>query len=245
MNLEHNLNQLLEEAGLAENHSRLEQLCGDFCRHNVFDHFLLYGCVFTSLLTPPSYIIHSPGKAARLKNKGLREIIHDCLITSTPLVTGNIATDSIIHNSIFNVKRIPHSKSLSICFPVHFPQGKFAMLYISTSLDKQAVDDKVINCLAGGHQFARAAGGSIIRLLETELNNKPPYLSQREKECLLMASEGATPRAISEAMGLSSHTIIFYLKKAREKLHSKNIQSAVGRAILSGDISTRIGSEKN
>lgn len=240
-----NINKQLENIQASANHPQLEQACKLFCQQHGFEHYLLYGSVFTNLLSPISCVIHSPGKAGRIKNNDIKEIINAAISKNTPVVSGNIDKTSPIYRSIFNVNRQTRSRLLSISFPVHFPHGKFALLYLATNTNKEEINNKVINTLSNGHQFAQEAGDKIIRILESRLDDRPPYLSVRESECLLLASDGATPRDISEQLGLSSHTVIYYLKTARQKLHTKNIQGAISKALLSGDISIQAGSEKD
>ena len=234
-----------KETEVMFNHSRLERACEIFCQQHGFEHYLLYGTIFTHLLSPLTYTVHSPGTAARIKKQSLHKIINDSITSSTPVVVGNIDKTSPLHRSVTNIHRHAASKLLSITFPVHFPQGKFAFLHIAGNIPKDEINDRVINTLAAGNHFAQTVGTSITHLLESKLGERPPYLSARERECLLLSSDGATPLGISKQLGLSTHTIIYYLKTARQKLHSKNIQGAVCKALLSGDVGMQIVSEKD
>jgi len=235
---------IIHEIQQSDTREQIEYYCHAFCRYLGFENFLLFGSIFTSLISPPSYVISSPDRSVRNKRRQLENIFQACMNSSTPIVTGNIDKDSLLYNSLIKTCRTPATKNMGISFPVHFPLGKLAFLHISTPVEKQEIEEKTLAALAPGNLFAREASSSILHLLECELENKPPFLSQREKECLLLASDGETPGKIGEHVGLSAHTVIFHLKKAREKLNSKNIQGAVSKAMLSGDVVTRIGSEK-
>lgn len=235
---------IINEIRQSDSREQIGYYCSAFCQRIGFEQYILFGSIFTRLLSPPGYVISSPDSTIRNKKRQLETITLACKNSSTPIVQGNIDKHSILYNSLIKTCRTPSAKKLSISFPVHFPLGKLAFLHISTPAKKQDIEAKVLSALAPGNLFAREASTSILHLLECELENKPPYLSPREKECLLRASDGATPQQIAEQVDLSFHTVIFHLKKARDKLKTKNIQGAVGKAMLRGDIVTQIGSEK-
>ncbi|AFT69225.1 LuxR-like protein [Alloalcanivorax dieselolei B5] len=58
-------------------------------------------------------------------------------------------------------------------------------------------------------------------------------LTQRERECLLWASEGKTNAEIGALLGISERTVVYHVHHACEKLHARNRQHAVTKAILS------------
>lgn len=244
MATESSFDDIVNKMQQSDTREQIQHQCREFCRHIGFDHYLLFGSIFTSMLSPPCYVLNSPGVATRNKKHHLDNIIRTCINSATPVITGNIDKQSNLYNSLFVMCRVPSSRELAISFPVHFPTGKFAFLHVFTKIKKQDIHEKVMMTLAPGNLFAREAGAALLRQLECDLENNPPYLSQREKECLLLASDGASPRQIGNQVGLSPHTVIFHLKRAREKLQAKNIQGAVSKAMLRGDIGTRIGSEK-
>ena len=245
MSIISSFNNIISNMQQACTREQIEYCCTAFCEHAGFDHYLLYGSVFSSLLSPPSYIFGDLGKTVPNKKRQLQKITQACMDSSTPIITGNFSKDSILDNSLIHPLSSPLKNQLAINFPVHFPMGKFAYLHISTNTDKVNDDEKIISTLASGNLFAKQAGTAILNLLESDLENKPPYLNGREKECLLLAADGSTPQQIGKLVGLSHHTVTFHLGKAREKLATKNIPGAVSKAILRGDVKTIIGSEHN
>ena len=238
------LDNIINGIKQSDSREQIQHYCNQFCQHVDFKHFMLFGSIFTSMVAPPSYVIASPDKTFRNKKRQLEAIVLSCKDTFTPVITGNIDPQSFLSNSLFRTYSVSAAKQLSISFPVHFPAGKFAVLHLATPIKKQDIENKVLSSLAFGNLFAHEAGKSILHFLENELENKPPYLNQREKECLLLASDGKAPSQIGRQVGLSAHTVTFHLKKAREKLHSKNIQGAVSKAMLRGDVRTQISSGK-
>lgn len=239
------LDEIISEIQLSDNREQIEYYCNAFCQHVGFKHYVLFGSIFTSMVSSPSYIICSPDKTIRNKKRQLETMTKLCINSCTPVITGNIDKQSILYNSLFKVYRMPAAKNLSISFPVHYPLGKLAFLNIYTPTIKQDVEQKVLSTLVVGNQFARAAATSILHLLDCELEEKLANLNLREKECLLLASDGARPQEIARQIDLSCHTVIYHLKRARDKLETKNIQAAISKAMLRGDITIQIGSEKN
>jgi len=61
-------------------------------------------------------------------------------------------------------------------------------------------------------------------------------LTQREKECLLWATEGKTTWETSRILRISERTVTFHLQNVQGKLGVSNRQQAVARAVSLGII---------
>jgi LuxR family transcriptional activator of conjugal transfer of Ti plasmids len=59
----------------------------------------------------------------------------------------------------------------------------------------------------------------------------PPFLTQREIQCLIWAAKGKTMSETAEITGLSRRTVLFHLENARVKLGASNITNAVAIAV--------------
>jgi len=59
-------------------------------------------------------------------------------------------------------------------------------------------------------------------------------LTEREREVLMLVSEGATNREIAARLVISEHTVSFHVRNILAKLHLKNRAQAVAYAIRSG-----------
>lgn len=57
-------------------------------------------------------------------------------------------------------------------------------------------------------------------------------LNNRERECLVWASEGNTNKEIGKRLGITERTVVYHIGNACRKLHARNRQHAVTRAIL-------------
>lgn len=221
----------------------IEECCEAFCSYAKFDNYLVFGSIFTSLVSPPHCLFGNTKGSRKSHLTQIETIKNHCISKTTPVINGNFEQSSLIPGGLIKT-RTNRSKKVSITFPIHFPMGKFAFLHISAIMSQQNSEEQILSILAPANLFAREVGNSTLRLLESKLESKSPYLSTREKECLLMATDGTTPKRIAEKMGLSPHTVIYHLKKAREKLKRKNIQGAISKAMLLGDIKVMVDSEK-
>ena len=61
-----------------------------------------------------------------------------------------------------------------------------------------------------------------------------PELTEREREVLMLVSEGATNREIAGRLVISEHTVSFHVSHILAKLHLKNRAQAAAYAIRSG-----------
>ena len=61
-------------------------------------------------------------------------------------------------------------------------------------------------------------------------------LSDREKECLVWASEGKTSWEIATIHGISERTVNFHLNQVTNKTDSRNRNQAIAKSISSGII---------
>lgn len=57
-------------------------------------------------------------------------------------------------------------------------------------------------------------------------------LSAREKQCLALASNGHTAKAIAEHLGIAERTVLFHFANAVQKLGAKNRQHAITEALM-------------
>ena len=65
-------------------------------------------------------------------------------------------------------------------------------------------------------------------------------ITNREKECLLWASEGKTAWEISQILAISERTVLFHLNNVSKKLGGTNRQHTVAKALLMGAIKFQI-----
>ena len=59
-------------------------------------------------------------------------------------------------------------------------------------------------------------------------------LSEREREVLQLSAKGLTRQEVADRLGISQYTVTDYIKRSFEKLHVRNLPSAVSEAIRRG-----------
>ncbi len=67
-------------------------------------------------------------------------------------------------------------------------------------------------------------------------SSAPASVSERERECLLWASEGKTTEEIATIVGVAANTVNSYVNSAARKLAARNRAMAIANAIRSGVI---------
>ncbi|MDH5408196.1 MAG: LuxR family transcriptional regulator [Gammaproteobacteria bacterium] len=222
----------------------ISHLCQQYCDYIGFDYFVLFGTVFHTLINPPSSTLSNMTTSIRSHQVDIDLLIKERIKHSTPVVSAQLDKSSPLHSFIPNPDPILIDNHISISFPVHFPSGRYALFHLLTETEGEEYNDLIMDVLVSGNIFAREAGTAIIRTLEYNLDNEPLYLSQREKECLLLASDGLNPKTIATELGLSTHTVMFHLKKSRKKLDCKNLQGAISKAMMSGDVTAALDTER-
>lgn len=235
---------IIKKAKSAIDEEQIKTTCEQFCNYIGFDQYMVFGSIFLTMVDPPRLILSNANKKTRLKPGDFEQLIQNSVNHSTPIISANLQKDSPLNTSMLNIKRNRSKNNIGISFPVHFPSGRFALLHVTTQADGKDYSDLIMTVMVSGNLFSREIGTSLLRILEYDLGNEVPYLSVREKECLLLASDGLTPLKISKKLGLSTHTVLFHLKKARKKLTSKNLQGAISKALMSGDVTALIDSER-
>ncbi len=63
-----------------------------------------------------------------------------------------------------------------------------------------------------------------------------PLLSDRERACLALASDGLTNAEIGTTLGVSDRTAIYHITNACRKMGARNRQQAITRALLTGQL---------
>jgi len=97
-----------------------------------------------------------------------------------------------------------------------------------------------------GLMLASYAHNAVQRILRAESDtapqqpaqDKPPALTPRQRECLLLAATGSTALQIAGALSISERAVAFHLTHARQRLGVKNSRQAYAKALSMGLISS-------
>lgn len=121
-----------------------------------------------------------------------------------------------------------------ITVPVHGPAQAFATLNIATRAKTSEFAEMWAQHRHVLHLIALHSHEAIVQKVLSEAEQGPIQLAPRERECLLWAARGKTAWEISVVLGLSEHTVIYYLKSAARKLNVHTKVHAVVKALLLG-----------
>lgn len=116
-------------------------------------------------------------------------------------------------------------------YPLRVQAGRnrYFVLFSSERLDR--IDQ---GALAGAQMRCCYALSQIPEMLRAAVAQDP--LSDRERECLLWASEGKTTDEVAVILGVSANTVNSYVTHAIQKLSASNRAMAIATAIRSGII---------
>ncbi|WP_198586008.1 helix-turn-helix transcriptional regulator [Pararhizobium haloflavum] len=113
-------------------------------------------------------------------------------------------------------------------FPVHDPAFGSGAIGFSGNRDALSASEMASLQILSIHVFDR-----LVQLQAAAAGDRPK-LSVRERECLLWTAEGKTSFEIGKIIGISEHTVNYYLTTASGKLNSTNRVQAVAVALRSG-----------
>lgn len=231
-------NDFLANARSCKNWQDIQDNGTDFISQSGFRHFFILGSFFNNYSTPFTRVLTNYCNNPRYRRSPaihdmLAEVIDFSMQSASPVIRGKLRNDRPYNRNLpAGIKHVQkNDRHSSISFPVHFPAGRFALLHLGTHT-RQQIDYETV--MTQGYQYALAICSQFINLLD---NPFPALcLSDRERSCLLYASDGISPRLMSIQLGLSQHTIQYYLKNARRKLHSRNMRHAVSHALCQGEV---------
>ena len=128
-----------------------------------------------------------------------------------------------------------------IIFPTHAPAGQWSALTLIKTQGGVEAERAILETMAEAHLLAayvhEAAARIIRRRLDSSLSIQPGpelALSERERQCLVLAARGKTAAEIGKSLDISERTVTFHLTTARRKLGTASSPHAVVRAVSLG-----------
>lgn len=243
------LNELIDSLSQIKTVEDLHATCSAFCEQFGFDRFLYGARLPTSFIKP--YFIFISGYPSewwsRYKSQGymlVDPLVAHCEKHVTPICWDAIhpqeKESETIRSFLGEAREFGLNSGAS--FPVHTPQGEFAMFNLCSSRDPSRARSDILASLPFAHMFSAYLHESVRRVANEEaVPLKKVSLSGREKECLLWTAEGKTTWETSQILKVSERTVVFHLQNAAEKLGVYNRQHAVARAVSLGIITPRLG----
>lgn len=129
-----------------------------------------------------------------------------------------------------------------VILPTHAPAGQWSALTLIKTQGGVEAEHAILETMAEAHLLAayvhEAAARIIRRRLDSSLSVPQPApdlaLSERERQCLVLAARGKTAAEIGKSLDISERTVTFHLTNARRKLGTASSPHAVVRAVSLG-----------
>ncbi|MHB8743465.1 MAG: helix-turn-helix transcriptional regulator [Sulfuricaulis sp.] len=232
----HELIDLLSKANTVED---IHTLCSVLCHQFGFDQFQ-YGTRIPTSSNVPNYIFISSYKdewRTRYFAKAYMSIdpvVGHCISHITPFPWKQIAplerNDKIVRDFMGEAREFGLNSGVS--FPVHTPQGDFAIFSVASKLGPEYTRTRVREVTPSTHFFTSCLHENVRKVFQQQVAPlKTASLTERERECLLWVTEDKTTWDTSEILGVSEHIVISHLQDACKKLKVFDLKQAVARAI--------------
>ncbi len=228
--------QLLHCATVEELHAATGRAVQDLG----YEHFLYAVQVNTSLTRPYQFIFSGFPKdwRAHYNERGYQGIdptIRHCMQRVVPMVWDDrhfAGREAARMRGEAREFGLVNGASLA----VHGSRGELAMLSLTNSPRSAAARQAVTRSLGEAQLLACYLHEAVqeIVLSKEVLPLKRAKLTERERECLLWASEGKTSWETATILNVSERTVVFHVQNAARKMGATNRRQAVARALTMG-----------
>jgi len=236
--------ELIDAVSRADTVDCLHAICAKVCQEHGFDRFIYGARIPTSFVKPYFIFISGYPREWRDHYTANNYMVIDptvqyCAQNITPM---SWERGALMQSESTEIRRFMSEASdfginSGVSFPVHTAQGDFAMLSFASEQPRQPGAVCIERVLPLGQLFTAYLHEAVRRVFDSEvLALSRIDLTQREKECLLWATEGKTTWETSQILKISERTVTFHLQNAQGKLGVNNRQQAVARAVSLGII---------
>lgn len=227
----------------ADSVDRLHAICAGVCREHGFDRFIYGARIPTSFVKPYFIFISGYPREWREHYTASNYMVVDPTVQyCSQNITPMIWDDGLLKSESTEIRRFMSEArdfgiNCGVSFPVHTAQGDFAMLSFASEKLENPAASCIQRVLPLGQLFTAYLHEAVRRIFDSDvLALSKVELTQREKECLLWATEGKTAWETSQILEISERTVTFHLQNVQGKLGVNNRQQAVARAVSLGII---------
>jgi len=227
----------------ADSVDRLHAICAHICKDHGFDRFIYGARIPTSFVKPYFIFISGYPREWREHYTARNYMVVDPTVQyCSQNITPMIWDDGLLQSESTEIRRFMSEArdfgiNCGVSFPVHTAQGDFAMLSFASEKLENPAGCCIQRVLPLGQLFTAYLHEAVRRIFDSDaLALAKVELTQREKECLLWATEGKTAWETSQILDISERTVTFHLQNVQGKLGVNNRQQAVARAVSLGII---------
>jgi len=117
-----------------------------------------------------------------------------------------------------------------VIFPIHAQYGRVSALGLFVKTEHNDCALTLASSLGEASLAAMFFHDAMSRILTKSENQLEVLLTHREKECLRWIAHHKSNWDISRILGVSEHTIVYYVRRLMQKLGAQNRHDAVDRA---------------
>jgi len=235
-----NCHELIDLLSKADTVEEIHSACSALCDQFNFDQFQYVARLPAAASIKPHNIFigsYQDEWRARYFAKeymSVDPVITHCVSHMTPYsweqITSLEREDKIVRDFMSEAREFGLNSGVS--FPVHTPQGDFAIFNMASSLDREQVKAQILEAIPFTHLFTASLHENVRKIFQQrEIPLKEVSLAEQERECLLWVTNGKTTWDTSEILGISEHTVISHLRNTCEKLSVFSPGQAVARAV--------------
>ena len=239
-----NCHELIESLSKASTVEEIHAACSALCNQFNFDQFQ-YVARFpaaASIIKPRYIFIGSYQDEWRTRYfargyMSIDPVVNHCVSHLTPYsweqITSLEREDKIVRDFMGEAREF--SLNSGVSFPVHSPQGEFAIFSAASNLDREQVKAQILEAIPFTHMFTACLHENVRKIFQQrEIPLKEVSLAEQERESLLWVTNGKTTWDTSEILGVSENTVISHLQHTCEKLNVYSPEQAMARAVSLG-----------
>ncbi len=235
--------EVIDALAEAESVDRLHTICAGVCQEHGFERFIYGARIPTSFVKPYFIFISGYPREWREHYTANNYMVIDptvqyCAQNITPMAWD----DDMLTGGRAEIRRFMSEArdfgiNSGVSFPIHTSQGDFAMLSFASGKTGPQSRTCIQRVLPLGQLFTAYLHEAVRRVFDADVVALSKVdLTQREKECLLWATEGKTAWETSQILSIAERTVTFHLQNVQGKLGVNNRQQAVARAVSLGII---------
>lgn len=227
--------------------TRLETALQYFLQEHRFGYYFFILNTSASLTTPRPITLHN------LPEHWYRFYQKDDLMQNDPVVQYAlhqalpIDWRHLMENGLYNsgeqrrvmTLRADHGLRAGCTVPLSSGVRLFSWLSLATGKDNEDIWQHIRQFTPYALLLGNVLFESLFNLTDVDGDQRQTRearcamrLNNRERECLIWASEGKTNSEIGQILSISERTVIYHVNHACKKLHARNRQQAVTKAVL-------------
>lgn len=227
----------------AESLKGISEVLSDATRRFRFDHFAMVQRVTSRLASQPVHMSDYPDQWIDLLTTG-DYYVHDPVLVAVeksvaPFSWSDLPSMMKMTKHHFTYMKSAQEQGLTRGYtvPIHVPGEASGLCSFVTAGDRELPADSLpaaqyLACFA----FEAARRLAVLQA-PAEVDSKPPTLTNRQLDCVVLAARGKSDWVAGKLLGLSADTVHKYLESAKKRYGVSSRTELVVRALYDGQLS--------